>query len=326
VVNAIRHRWRSYIRAGLNSADRKRIAAYLNKHEVTALLAEYGPIGCLVMDACEDTGVSLFVHFHGYDANILPRNWREQKLYHKLFSRAERVIAASQFMRRRLISLGCAPERIEVIPCGVDVRRFSPGAADKREPLVLMVSRLIRQKGPTYSLEAFAKLARRFPDLRLEIIGEGPLQEELRTRARAHGIEDRVYLHGARPHDFVCERLRCARLLIQHCMTLPGEGVESLGLSILEAMACGVPVVATRHGAIVETVQDGVTGFLVPEGDVKGMADAMAALLTDTDRAAAMGAAGRARVLEHFTIEHARDRLRTIMGLHPVTSTPVYAA
>ncbi len=325
VVNAVRYRWRSYVRPGLTASDRKRVAAYLMKHNVTALLAEYGPTGCLLMDACKDAAVSLFVHFHGYDANIMPRNRREQRQYDKLFCVAERIIAASQFMRRRLISLGCAPERIEIVPCGVDTRRFSPNATNLREPLVLMVSRLIRQKGPTFSLDAFARLAQRFPDLRLEIIGEGPLREDLETQAEAQGIVDRVCLHGAKSHEFVRERLQSARLLIQHCVTLPGEGVESLGLSVLEAMACGVPVVATRHGAITETVQHGVTGLLVAEGDVNGMAEAMAALLTDSDRVAAMGAAGRARVLEHFTIEHTRDRLRAIMGLHPVAPTPVHA-
>jgi colanic acid/amylovoran biosynthesis glycosyltransferase len=80
-------------------------------------------------------------------------------------------------------------------------------------------------------------------------------------------------------------------------------------------MACGLPVVATRHGGIEETVEDGVTGILVSERDENGMANAILQLLADPSRATAMGAAGRVRVLKRFTISHTRDRLRAIMGL-----------
>jgi len=84
-------------------------------------------------------------------------------------------------------------------------------------------------------------------------------------------------------------------------------------------MACALPVVSTRHSGIPEAVEDGMTGLLVDEHDVEGMAAAMATLLDNRERAAAMGAAGRRRVLDHYTLDHARDRLRAIMGFAPLT-------
>ena len=119
-------------------------------------------------------------------------------------------------------------------------------------------------------------MAHQFPDAKLEIIGAGELRERAESLSRRLGIEDSVTFHGAVDHGFVLSRLQAAAVLLQHCISLPGEGVESLGLSLLEAMACGVPVVSTRHGAIPQTVQHGVTGLLVEERDVEGMAAGIA--------------------------------------------------
>lgn len=310
----------------LSGADRKRAAAFLREHRPTALLAEFGPTGVEFAAAAQDAEVPLFVHFHGLDATVLPEYEKFRAAYRALFAVAQGVIVTTPFMRRQLLALGCPAAKLFVCPCGVNTNRFAPSGPRPRGKRILMVCRLIPQKGPLLAIKSFAKALAAHPDSTLDIIGEGPLRKEAEATVKALGVVGRVEFHGARPHSFVLERLNAADLLIQHCVTVPRGGMEAFGLSIVEAMACEVPLVSTRHGGIADTVQHGVTGLLVEEGDVDGMAAAMAALLSDPDRAAAMGAAGRARVLEHYTQQKARDRLRAIMGLPPLSQAVTPAA
>lgn len=315
VVNAVRRRWRRYVDPGMSTADRHRVLAFFEEHQPQALLAEFGPTGCLFMKTCGMANMPLYVHFHGYDATILPSRPFVTHHYKRMFANARGIIVTTEFLKQRLLDLNCPEEKISICPCGVDTRLFVPGVGQSGAKTILMVSRLMPQKGPLLSLRSFAVLLKSHPDAKLEIIGDGPLKAECQAEVKKLGISDRVCFHGAQSHEFVRTRLRTARMLIQHCISIPNCGVEAHGLSLLEAMACELPVVSTRHGAIPENVEDGVTGLLVDEYDIAGMASAMAALLDDPSRAAAIGAAGRQRVLERFSLDSARERLRAILGL-----------
>jgi len=323
VANAIRHRWRKHVRPGLTPANRSRVATFLKQHNVTALLAEYGPTGCLLMNVCRELEVPLFVHFHGYDASMLLR-WKHQvRHYRKLFHIATGIIAPSQFLATKLLEIGCPPEKMHLSPCGVDPHIFRPSV--RKFGHILAVGRLVEKKAPHLTIEAFAQIADKFPGSRLDIVGDGPLKQQCLELISRLALSQRITLHGALSSHRVAEMMQEAYLFVQHSVTATSGDTEGLGVSLLEAMASCVPVIATRHNGFVETVSDGETGFLVDEYDVSGMAAAMALLLDDPDRAAALGAAGRARVLEHFTIEHTRDRLRAIMELDPVAPAPVQA-
>jgi glycosyltransferase involved in cell wall biosynthesis len=197
--------------------------------------------------------------------------------------------------------------------------RFRPTA---RLPFrVLAVGRLVEKKAPHLTIRAFAEVARRFPEARLDMIGDGPLMDRCRALVEEHGLATRVRLHGAQPSNVVARFMAEASLFVQHSVTAPNGDTEGFGISLIEAMASEVPLVVTRHNGFVEIVLDGETGLLVDEHDVSGMAEAMATLLGDTDRARAMGEAGRRRVLANFTHDHVRDRLRAIMGFPPFTGT-----
>jgi colanic acid/amylovoran biosynthesis glycosyltransferase len=328
---------RSHVRFGplmerpprLSDVDRGRVVSFLREHQPNALLAEFGPVGIQFSAAAQAAPVPLFVHFHGHDAIILPKQQNYLTAYRELFADSEGIIVTTDFMRRRLLELGCPATKLFVCPCGVDTDRFAPGKQPAHGKRVLMICRLIARKGPLQAIQSFANALAGHPEATLEIIGDGRLRRAAEAKAKALGIAGRIKFHGPQPHSFVLSRLSGANLLIQHCVTDPQGGAEAFGLSIVEAMACGIPVVATRHGGIVETVQDGVTGLLVEERDVDGMAAAIVALLDDPERAAAMGAAGRARALEHFSQQKSGDRLRAILGLAPaapVSAPPVAAA
>jgi colanic acid/amylovoran biosynthesis glycosyltransferase len=291
-----------------------RLGYFLKQHQPVSVLAEYGPIGLQVADACALAGVPFFVHFHGWDANILGQSWSIRRDYRALFKRVAGVIVTTEFLKDRLLHLHCPAQKLFVCPCGVDTNLFRPAESEKAGN-VLMVSRLIPQKGPEYSLASFARFGKLVSNIALEIIGDGPLRNLLEEQAREYGIADRVVFHGARDHDFVRQRLSSAAMFIQHSVTLPLGGIESQGLAILEAMASSVPVVATRHGAIVETVEDGVTGLLVAERDIVGMAGAMHRLMEHTDQRLTLGAAGRKRVITHYRQEDTIRRLQSILGL-----------
>ncbi len=317
-ANAMRHRWRTYFSPGLPQTERRRVVAFLETHGPRALLAEYGGMGLLLAPACGDAGIPIYVHFHGQDASMLLRKPEIRRHYRRLFRLMAGAIVPCRFLADKLAGIGCPAEKLHVNPCGVDPSRFRPG---KRVPFrVLAVGRLTSKKGPEKTLAAFGRIAARFPQARLDLIGDGVLAGRCRALIDELGLAGRVVMHGAKDSDFIARQLSKASMFVQHSVTAEDGDAEGLPVAILEAMACALPVVSTRHSGIPEAVEDGITGYLVEEHDIDGMAAAMGEILGDPLRAAAMGSAGRERVFDRFTHIQARDRLRAIMGFPPIAS------
>lgn len=313
IINGIRFRWRHRVDPALGGQAEQRVRDYLLDYRPRAVLAEFGPTACRLRRACIRANVPLYAHFHGYDATMLGRDAAWRRHYRKLFDDAAGVIVPSRFLAERLRGLGCPDDRLHVSPNGIDPSTCLPSS---REPgLVVAVGRLVEKKAPHLTIRAFAAVTQRLPDTQLTMVGDGPLRDLCEAEIAKHGIAEKVHLLGVQPSETVRALLSRAQLFVQHSVEARCGDMESFGVSLIEAMASQVPVVTTRHNGFVDTVADGETGMLVDEHDVEGMADAMEALLSDPDRAARMGEAGRARVEAHFTHDRTAQRLRDIMGL-----------
>jgi glycosyltransferase involved in cell wall biosynthesis len=185
-----------------------------------------------------------------------------------------------------------------------------PGAPGGREalaelgvpagcPVVGNVAALTDHKDHATLIEAAARVRARVPEARFVIVGDGPLRPRLEALCRERGVADRCIFAGFRQD---LDRLFPAFTVF--CLS---SHMEGLGTSLLDAMAFSRPVVATAAGGIPEAVEDGVTGRVVPVRDPAALADALALVLTDADKARAMGAAGRRRFEERFTAERMVD-------------------
>jgi L-malate glycosyltransferase len=217
-----------------------------------------------------------------------------------------RVIAISEFVKRVQMELGVDESRIVVRYLGIDTRRFSPGP-DARQRLVddfaiepdalilATVSALRPNKYPQVLVEACGLLARRGLPVRLFVAGDGVLRPRLEALSRQLGIADRTHWlgHLASPE----------RLLQSADIFLLASIDEAFGFVLAEAMACGVPVVATRSGGIVEVVEHGTTGLLAPPLDPEAFADAIEKLAEDDQLRRDMGERGIDRVRRKFTVE-----------------------
>jgi glycosyltransferase involved in cell wall biosynthesis len=232
---------------------------------------------------------------------------------------ADCVLVNADAVRNWLVGQGYNPATIVVIRNGVDLRRFgrpSDSARLCRElglrsgvPLVAVVSRLNRLKGIDHFLEAAAIVGRRLPDLRFAVIGEpGPADrsylDALVASADRLGLRDRVVFTGLRTD--VPDLLACAAVSVMPSLD------EALPNVLLESMAAGTPVVATRVGGTPEAIEDGVTGMLVPPGDSVALARAIHQVLADRELAARLGENGRQLVRRRFSLDamvRATDRL-----------------
>ena len=218
---------------------------------------------------------------------------------------ADRIVAGNVVERAHLVwYYGARAERVAVIPCGVDTEMFQPLAQPVAkdllelgpEPLLLYVGRLQPIKGLETLLEAMVRLD---GALRLLIVGgdqdepENGHAEQLRARVGALGLGSRVRFLVAQPQ----ERLRL--FYAAAAATVMPSYYESFGMVALEAMACGSPVVASRVGGLTTTVRDGVTGYLVPEGDPAALAGRLAALLRDPSRRERLGREATRWAAEH---------------------------
>ncbi len=294
--------------------DTRGLAHYLRRNRVATVLAEYGPTGAAVAEACQRARVPLVTHFHGFDAHDRRILAEYGAAYGRMFAAAGAVVAVSRDMERQLLGLGCPREKLHYNPYGVDPEVFAPAAAGANPPRFLAVGRFVDKKAPHLTLLAFRQVAASQPEARLQMIGDGDLCEACKQLARSLGLGDKVEFLGPRAHAEVAAAMRQARAFVQHSVTTSWGDMEGTPVAVLEAGAAALPVVATRHAGLQEAVVHGKTGFLVAEGDVDGMAVHMLALARDPDLAAHLGRRGREHICTKFSMARSIGRLWEIMA------------
>lgn len=288
-------------------------ASYLRRERFDAVLAEYGQVGGEMTAACTSASIPLIVHFHGNDAHnhATMKQWRES--YVRFFREATALVGVSRPMCDELVRQGAPAAKVRYIPYWVDTAQFHAADPAAAPPHFLAVGRFVEKKAPHLTLLAFAQVAQELPAARLIFIGDGPLFGPCQHLARHLGLTDRVDFLGAQNHTVVGETMRRVRALVQHSLQALDGDCEGMPLAITEAQASGLPVVATRHAGIVDTVVEGTTGYLVDEQDVAGMAAGMLAVGRDPQLAATLGQAGRERILTAFSRAQTLDRLAELI-------------
>ena len=231
----------------------------------------------------------------------------------KLVEGARAVVTVSDFGVRFLQeNFPAAAGKIERIYNGIDLGRVRAAEFDAGTPLIISVGRLIEKKGFGDLVEACRLLRDRGLDFRCEIIGEGPLEAALRAQTAAARLTNLVSLPGPLPQEEVLARLARSRVFALPCVAETGGGMDNLPTVIMEAMAASLPVVSTPIGGVPEMVEEGVTGWLLPEHQPAALAAALGPLLNDRDLARSLGEAGRARAEKLFGIENSARSLRAL--------------
>jgi colanic acid/amylovoran biosynthesis glycosyltransferase len=256
--------------------------------------AHFGWTAAEVLPAVKRAGLPLVAGFHGYDATVFPHHGfidlasdsvpptLARDPYRRLFEEADRVLAVSQFLERRLRELGFAGP-IDIVPSGIRLAEFPFRGPRRQDGAVrlLFVGRQVVYKGLDVLIRALAHLEPREPDLRLDVIGDGPTLERSRALAEGIGLARRIVFHGEQSRSGVVRALQAADMLVVPSRTTASGQAEGLSNVIKEALAVGLPVVATRNGGIPEVVPPRYRHELVPENDDGALAEQLAALLRE---------------------------------------------
>lgn len=290
------------------------VTSFLRQHGVEVLMGEFLDASLPWADVAKALGIRFFGHAHGYDVSMRLRDsvWRREYLR---YNDSAGVITMSHTSRHRLIELGLAPSKVHVIPYGVDVPDVPPHHAEHETVRCLAVGRMVEKKAPIIALDSFRRALEMYPRLRLDYVGAGPLLPAAEQFVRAFHLGSHVTLHGQRRNEDVHRMMREADIFIQHSMTASDGNQEGLPVSILEAMAHALPVVATDHAGISEAVSDGRTGFLVSEGDSERMADCVVSLARSHDLRHTMGRAAWQHARDGFSWTRERDALTRTLGV-----------
>jgi phosphatidylinositol alpha-1,6-mannosyltransferase len=278
----------------------------------------------------ERTGTPFGILLHGGDLLILQHQVHQSAMKRRtaaaLLGSAAVLVANSAWTRERCLTLlgelelDAPPDRVRVVPLGADQTFFRPGL-DPREVRaryglgdgrwLLSVARLTRHKGIDTALQALARLSPRFPQLRYAVVGSGEEHAALDAEARELGIADRVRFLTDVPDRDLPALYNCAEIYLG-VSRLMEQRVEGFGISLAEAPACGVPVIAGRSGGIPEAVRDGETGLLVDAERVEDVSQAIVRLLEDGALRTRLGAAGRRAVETTYNWDRVTRDLRRI--------------
>jgi len=303
----------------------KKLLQEMGKNDIDKILVNYGEFASNFMTIWQRTSIPLFIHFHGYDATF---NLRNENNPNKLFfpasyleniielSKRSVFIANSNFTKSLLISAGIPENVIHIKYLGVPIPKQIKQHNNKKKLRILHLGRLVDFKSPDRTLQAFEIVRNNGIDSELIIAGDGPLRvtcELMRSRSK---YRESIHLLGAVDSQTAQALLSTSDIFTQH--NIEGEITkqsECFGVSIIEAMAAGLPIVGTKHGGVLETVVDGETGFLVTPGDVEGQANAIITLHQNPQLRQKLGNKGRLHVQNKFSYEIERKRLQTILNM-----------
>jgi glycosyltransferase involved in cell wall biosynthesis len=303
----ILHVVRQVLRAGY-------VADILRREPVTRIHAHFATAPASVaMFASELTGIPYTIAVHANDIFVKARG----RLMGAKMQRAEAVVTNNEYNRQYLLSRFGAglDSRLQCVYNGLDLSQFKcqiPRAARQEPPLILSVGRMVEKKGFVDLLTAVKILRTRGREFQVEIIGSGPLKEQIGNQIDDLGLEDRVKLLGAKTQDFVRDAYQRATVFVLPCVVTPNGDRDGIPNVLYEAMASGLPVVSTPVSAIPELIDSRRNGILVDQRSPEMLADAIDKLLLDSDLCYRLARAARATIETRFTIDRTASELFSV--------------
>lgn len=294
---------------------------YMEKIEAwnpSLIHAHFGPDALNALRLADHLSIPLAVTYHGYDVTTHDVYARQSFYRHRVYLRnRERVkkevdcfIAVSGFIRQELIDKGFPEDRIVQHYIGIDVDAFTADASVEREEVILFVGRLVEKKGGEYLIRAGARVQETHPAVKVVIVGDGPLREELELLANDVGCNARFL--GHQPPHVVRHWLNRARVFCVPSLVAESGDAEAFGMVFAEAQAMGVPVASFESGGIPEVVKHDETGLLAPEHDWMQLADNIGRLLQDLGEWQRFSEAGITHVRSNFDVAEQSSRLESI--------------
>jgi colanic acid/amylovoran biosynthesis glycosyltransferase len=304
--NPFRHGWLKFV-------ERQPPIVYRGEYQLLANLLErrgadlmhiyFGHTGVHLLPFIQCWDKPCIVSFHGADVMLKAENPDYAIKLRRVFEAVPLVLARSRSLERRLITLGCPPEKIRINRTGIPLAKFPmmrrEAPRDGRWRF-LQACRLIPKKGLTTCLKAFAIFYRNNPGAELMIAGKGPLQPALEALAMQLGVSDRVHFTGFLSQENLLKLYHSCHIFLHPSEMPADENQEGIPNSILEAMATGMPVLATKHGGIPEAVESGRCGALVEERDHEALAAEMAKVTRSPNFFSEMGVLASESVTANF--------------------------
>ena len=291
----------NYLSAGWKSA--------LKSHQADIIHAHFGKGGFYSTGIAKSLGIPLIVTFHGSDITQKDKFSYNHKHRTQVFNKADKIIAASKFIQKKLVSNGCPEEKIVQLYTGINTEFFSPKEDKSSVPTILFVGRLIAQKGCAYLLDAMKIINQISPDTRLIIAGDGKERNNLEKKA-VH--LKNIQFVGSKNTSQVRDLMQKAWVMCAPSIVMKRGNEEGLGMVFLEAQAMGTPVVSFDTGGVREAVDNGKTGIVVPERDSRALSDALLNIINSEDIRNDFGKAGIERVEKYFNIKKQSEKLERI--------------
>lgn len=290
--------------------------------EYDIALCHFGPNGDLAA-LLKDIGLfkgKIVTVFHGEAGYKNEKKIRSEKNYqhngfHILFKFCDLFLPMTKKEKANLIQLGCNPKNIMVHRMGVDMNKFtafSSKSGSNNKIRILSVGRLVEKKGMEYGIKAVSRIIQKFPTIEYIIAGDGYLQHDCQQLIYDLNADKNIKLVGAKSQDEVMDLLNSADIFLAPCVDSRDGDREGLPVVLMEAQACGLPVVSTTHSGIPELIEEGVTGFLAPERDVDALTEKLSYLLSDHGLWGKIGKAGKQRIKSQHDINKLNDQLVTI--------------
>jgi glycosyltransferase involved in cell wall biosynthesis len=289
------------------------LVKFIRNNRIDALLANYGPLGANIYEACIAANIPYSIVFLGFDANEKKTLTQYHAAYQAMLPRAKSVIVVAQSMRENLEAIAGPLTNLHFIPCGVDTSKFKPFGAKSEQFTFISVARFAEKKGPIHSLRAFTKVFQQIPNARLLMVGDGPMWDEAKAFVKDNNLGDHVSFLGPKSQDEYLPLLQSAHVFIQHSIITAAGDSEGTPVAILEAAACGLPTVSTRHAGIPDAVIEGETGILTDEHDIEAMATACILLAQNPSEALKMGIAARKHVSEQYDVVKLSQKIKSIL-------------
>ena len=307
-MNLLRHGWLKFVKRRppiVYRGEYQMLSSILEHRGADLMHIYFGHTGVHLLPFIEQWNKPCVVSFHGADVAIKQDIANYPQKLRRLFAAVPLVLARSQSLANRLIQFGCPREKLRINRTGVPLDEFP--LVERQAPAngrwrIMQACRLIPKKGVATSLRAFAIFKKDYPNAEFYIAGKGPLQSELEMLAAGLGISKDVHFIGFLPQSKLLGLYLSSHLFVHPSEMPPDENQEGIPNSILEAMATGLPVLATRHGGIPEAVAQG-SGFLVAEEDHIGLARSLKEIASTPGMLYEMGMRARGAVVSQFEQE-----------------------